>query len=77
MKGEKHRDALALPGDDPEFRRLRRAVDKAGGDRERAIKNICRLYGVKMIDALPSTIRAAAVALIGDPGSPNPRFGPI
>jgi hypothetical protein len=32
---------------------------------ERAIRNVCRLYGVKAIDALPRAIRAAALALLG------------
>jgi len=30
-------------GESDEFRHLRRAVEKAVGDRERAIKNVCRL----------------------------------
>ena len=51
-------------GDSPEFRRLRRAVGKAGGDRDLAIRNVCRLYGVKAPDALPAAIRAAALALL-------------
>jgi hypothetical protein len=33
-----------------EFRKLRRAIEKAQGDRDRAIRNVCRLYGVKAID---------------------------
>jgi hypothetical protein len=28
-------------------------------DRERAIRNVCRLYGVSKLDALPGAIRAA------------------
>jgi len=40
-------------GESSEFRDLRHAVEKAAGDRERAIKNVCRLYGVKALDALP------------------------
>jgi hypothetical protein len=51
-------------GDSPKFRRLRRAVGKAGGDRDLAIRNVCRLYGVKAPDALPAAIRAAALALL-------------
>jgi hypothetical protein len=34
-------------GESAEFRRLRHGVEKAEGDRERAICNVCRLYGVK------------------------------
>ncbi len=60
----RERERLVL-GDSPEFRRLRRAVEKAAGNRERAVRNICRLYGVKDLDALPSAIRAAARALVG------------
>ena len=44
---------------------LRHAVEKAAVDRERAIRNVCRLYGAKAIDALPREIRAAALALLG------------
>jgi hypothetical protein len=44
-------------GESEEYRRLRHAIEKAAGDRERAIKNICRLYGVKTLDALPGAIR--------------------
>ena len=51
-------------GESSEFRRLRHAVEKAAGDRDRAIRNVCRLYGVKAIDALPRAIRAAALALL-------------
>jgi hypothetical protein len=47
-----------------EFRKLRRAIEKAHGDRDRAIRNVCRLYGVKTLDALPGAIRAATLALL-------------
>jgi hypothetical protein len=57
-------DRPRMLGDSPEFRRLRRAVGKAGGNRDLAIRNVCRLYGVKVPDALPAAIRAAAVALL-------------
>jgi hypothetical protein len=57
-------DRPRMLGDSPEFRRLRRAVGKAGGDRDLAIRNVCRLYGVKAPDALPAAIRAAALALL-------------
>ena len=52
-------------GESDEYGRLRHAVEKAAGDRERAIRNVCRLYGVPHLDALPSGIRAAALALLG------------
>ncbi len=60
----RERERLVL-GDLAEFRRLRRAVEKAGSDRERAIRMFARLYAVKGPGALlPSAIRAAARALI-------------
>jgi hypothetical protein len=40
----RERDRLVL-GDSAEFRRLHRAVVKASGDRERAVRNVCCLYG--------------------------------
>src|ERR1700756_4997526 len=43
---QKHGEHVIL-GESSEFRRLRHAVEKAAGDRERAIRNVCRLYGVK------------------------------
>jgi hypothetical protein len=52
-------------GESSDFRRLRHAVEKAAGDRERAIRNVFRLSGVKAIDALPGAIRAATFALLG------------
>jgi hypothetical protein len=48
-------------GESDEFRKLRRAIEKAQGDRDRAIRNVCRLYGVKTIDALPGAVRAATL----------------
>jgi hypothetical protein len=63
QKGDRGR----MLGESAEYRRLRHAVDKAAGDRERAIKNICRLYGVKTLDALPGAIRAATLALLDPP----------
>jgi hypothetical protein len=48
---QKHGNRVVL-GESSEFRRLRHAVEKAAGDRERAIKNVCRLYGVKALNAL-------------------------
>jgi hypothetical protein len=62
---QKKGDRGRLLGDSDEFRRLRRAIEKAHGDRDQAIRNVCRLYGVKTIDALPSAIRAATLALLG------------
>jgi hypothetical protein len=61
---QKHDNRVVL-GESSEFRRLRHAVEKAAGDRERVIRNVCRVYGVKTIDALPRAIRAAALALLG------------
>jgi hypothetical protein len=52
-------------GDSDEFRKLHRAVEKAQGDRDRAIRNVCRLYRVKTIDGLPGAIRTATLALLG------------
>ena len=60
QKGDRGR----ILGESDEFRKLRRAIDKAHGDRDQAIRNVCRLYGVKAIDALPSAIRAATLALL-------------
>ena len=40
-------------------------------DRERAIRNVCRLYGVSKLDALPGAIRAAALALLDAEGPPS------
>ena len=60
---QKHGEHVVL-GESSEFRRLRHVVEKAAGDRERAIRNVCRLYGVKTLDALPGAIRAATLALL-------------
>jgi hypothetical protein len=59
-RGERGRRVI---GDSAEFKRIRRAVDKAHGEREQALKNICRLYGVKSADRLPASVRAAAIAM--------------
>jgi streptomycin 6-kinase len=61
---QKHGNRVVL-GESAEFRRLRHAVEKAHGDRDQAIRSVCRLYGVKAIDALPGAIRAATLALLG------------
>jgi len=45
---------------------LQRAIEKAGGDRERALRNVCRAFGVKSADRLPSAILTAAISLIAD-----------
>lgn len=37
---------------------------KAHDDRDRAVRNVCRLYGVNRLDALRGAIRVAALALI-------------
>lgn len=61
QKGDRRR----LLGESDEFRRLHRAVEKAEGDRDRAIRNVCRLYGVRELDALPGAIRSTVAALLG------------
>jgi len=61
---QRHGDHVML-GEFAQFRRLRPAIEKAAGDRERAVRNVCRLYGVKTLDALPGAIRAATLALLG------------
>jgi hypothetical protein len=60
QKGDRGR----IVGESDEFKRLRHAIDKAEGDRDRAIRNVCRLYGVGKLDALPGAIRAATLALL-------------
>jgi hypothetical protein len=60
QKGDRGR----VLGESDEFRKLRRAIEKAHGDRDQAIRNVCRLYGVKALDALPGAIRAATLALL-------------
>jgi hypothetical protein len=52
-------------GGSDEFKRLRHAIEKAQGDRDQAIRNVCRLYGVKTLDALSGAIQAATLALLG------------
>ena len=61
---QKHGEHVVL-GESSEFRRLRHAVEKAAGDRDRAIRYVCRLYGVKTLDALPGAIQATTLALLG------------
>ena len=68
QKGDRGR----VLGESDEYRRLRHAVEKAAGDRERAIRYVCRLYGVKALDALPPGIRTTALALLG-PHASTPR----
>jgi hypothetical protein len=60
-------DGGRMLGESDEFRRLRHAVEKAAGNRERAIRNVCRPYGVNGLDALPRGIRATALALLDPP----------
>jgi NAD(P)-dependent dehydrogenase (short-subunit alcohol dehydrogenase family) len=45
---------------------VRDAVEKAAGNRERAIRNVCRLYTVNRFDALPGAIRTAMLALLDE-----------
>ena len=61
QKGDRGR----VLGESDEFRKLHSAIDKAQGDRDQAVRNVCRLYGVKTIDALPGAIRAATLAFLG------------
>ena len=56
-------------GESDEFGRLRHAVEKAAGDRERAIRNVCRLYTVNRFDALPGAIRTAMLVLLDETAS--------
>jgi hypothetical protein len=60
QKGDRGR----LLGESDEFKRLRRAIDKADGDHERALRNVCRLYGVNRLDALPGAIGGAVIAML-------------
>jgi len=50
-----------------EFTRLRRAIERAYGDRGSAIRFVCRLYHVRSLDALPGAILAATLALLDAP----------
>ena len=63
QKGDRGR----LLGESSEFKRLRRAVEKAHGDRDSAIAFVCRLYHVFSFEALPAAVRAATLALLGAP----------
>ena len=60
------KDNRIIVGESDEFKRLRHAIAKAHGDRERAIRNVCHLYGVSRPELLPGAIRAATLALIGN-----------
>ena len=60
QKGDRGR----MLGESDEYRRLRHAVEKAHGNRERAILFVCCLYHVRALDALPGAIRAAMLALL-------------
>jgi hypothetical protein len=68
---QKHDNRVVI-GDSPEFRRLRHAIEKAHGDRDQAIRDVCRLYSVKTVEALPGAIRAATLALLGPHASEFP-----
>jgi hypothetical protein len=51
------RDSLANGANDSsEHKALTRAISKSNGDRAKAIKKICRLYGVKDLEALPDAV---------------------
>ena len=60
QKGDRGR----LLSESDDFKRLRRAVEKAHGDREKAIAFVCRLYNVRTLDALSGAVRGAVVALL-------------
>jgi hypothetical protein len=62
QKGDRGR----MLGESDEFRRLRHAVEKAAGNREGAIRNVCRLYTVNRFDALTGAIRSAILALLDE-----------
>jgi hypothetical protein len=61
QKGDRGR----LLGESNEFKRLRRAVEKAHGDRDRAMAFVCRLCHMSSFEALPAAVRAATLALLG------------
>jgi hypothetical protein len=61
QKGDRGR----ILGESDEFRKLQRAMEKAQGDHAQAVRNVCRLYAVRTLDALPGAIRAATLALLG------------
>jgi hypothetical protein len=67
---QKHGRRVVL-GESAEYHALRHAIEKAHGDCERAIRNVCRLYGVSKLDALPGAIRVAALALLDAEGPPS------
>ena len=66
-------------GESDEFKRLRHAVERAAGDRERAIRNVCRLYTVNRFDALPGAIRTAMLAPLDEmrPSASGYASGPV
>jgi hypothetical protein len=70
QKGDKGRSRMV--GESDEFKRLRHAVEKAHGDRERAIRNVCRLYGVSRLELLPTAIREATLALLNASAGQKP-----
>ncbi len=58
MRSRALHDALSTGASDSvEHKALSRAISKADGDRDRAIRNVCRLYHVKDLEALPLPIR--------------------
>jgi hypothetical protein len=61
---QKKGDRGRMLSESDEFRRLRHAIEKARGDRERSITFVCRLYQVCTLDALPGAIRAATLAVL-------------
>ena|SRR5947207_2626130 len=59
------RDALSSgAGASPEHTALLRAIAKAGLNRDKAVKNVCRLYQVRDLDQLPAHIKSALRELL-------------
>ena len=54
----------ADPNASREFRDLRRAIAKANGDREAAIRKFCRTFTVRSLDALPAHLSTATPDLL-------------
>ena len=56
-----------LLGESDEFKRPRRVIDKADGDRERAFAtSVCRFYSVRTLNALSEAIKSEMTALLRD-----------
>ena len=71
QKGDRGR----MLGDSDDFRKLRHAIEKAHGDRDQAIRNVCRLYSVRAIDALPGAVPGRADRVGGGARRPGQDAG--